>query len=148
MRSIREEAVRVRFRDLQEAFEFVSVGGGDEQEAYLCKKTGKIYYVSELVDDLDELPDDVGDSDKFLQIPDKREFDLGKPLVLDFAREFLVDDFEDVRQFFAQKGAYARFKGLLERRGALDKWYAFEAKAEERALRAWCEVNGIELADG
>lgn len=148
MRSIREEALRVRFRDLQEAFEFVSVGGGDEQEAYLCKKTGKIYYVSELADDLDELPDDVGDSDKFLQIPDKREFDLGRPLVLDFAREFLVDDFEDVRQFFAQKGAYARFKGLLERRGALDQWYAFEAKAEEGALRAWCEANGIELADG
>lgn len=114
----------------------------------MCKKTGKIFYHSELVDDLDELPDDVGDSDKFLQIPDKRELDLGKPLVLDFAREFLVDDFEDVRQFFAQKGAYARFKGLLERRGALDQWYAFEAKAEERALRAWCELNRIELADG
>lgn len=79
------------FRDLQEVFESVPLSGGDEHEAFLCKKTGKIYYHSELVDDLDELPNDVGDSDKFLQIPDKRELDLGKPLVLNFAREFLAD---------------------------------------------------------
>lgn len=138
--------MRVSFRDLQDAFEFVSVGTG-EHEAFLCKKSGKIYFHSDLADDLDELPDDVGDSDKFLQIPDKRAFDLGKPLVLDFAREFLADDFEDVRQFFGKKGAYARFKGLLERRGALDQWYAFEAKAEVNALRAWCDLNRIELAD-
>lgn len=139
--------MRVSFRDIQEAFEFVSVGGGGEHEAFLCKKTSKIYYHSEFVDDLDELPDDVGDSDKFLQIPNKRELDLGKPLALDFAREFLVDDFDDVRQLFSKKGAYARFKDLLQRRDALDQWYAFEAKAEERALRTWCELNSIEVTD-
>jgi hypothetical protein len=42
-----------------------------------------------------ELPDDTGDSEKFLQIPDKRELDLGKPLALDFARQFLPGDFDD-----------------------------------------------------
>jgi len=46
---------------------------------------------------LDELPDDVGDSEKYLQIPDKRELDLGKPLALDFARQFLPNDFDEVR---------------------------------------------------
>ena len=25
--------------------------------------------------------------------------------------------------------------------GALAQWYAFEAKAEEQALREWCELN-------
>jgi hypothetical protein len=93
------------------------------------------------------LPDDIDDSEKFLQIPDKRELDLGKPLALDFAREFLPDDFDEVRQFFSRRGAYARFKELLDRRGALDQWYDFEAKAEERALRMWCELNSIELSD-
>ncbi len=137
----------VSFRNVHEAFEFVSAGGGDEHKAFLCTNTGKIYYHSELCDDLDELPDDVGDSDKYLQIPDKRELDLGKPLALDFAREFLPDDFDDVRKFFGKKGAYGRFKELLVRRGALDQWYAFEAKAEERALRTWCELNSVELSD-
>jgi hypothetical protein len=32
--------------------------------------------------DNDELPDDVEDDENYLAIPDKREFDLGNPLVL------------------------------------------------------------------
>jgi hypothetical protein len=72
---------------------------------------------------------------------------LGKPLVLDFVRQFLPDDFDEVQQIFSSRGAYARFKHLLDRRGALDQWYDFEAKAEERALRMWCDLNSIELGD-
>jgi hypothetical protein len=68
-------------------------------------------------------------------------------LVLDFARQFLPDDFDEVRQIFSRRGAYARFKDLLGRRGALDQWYDFEAKAEERALRMWCDLNSIEVGD-
>jgi hypothetical protein len=51
-----------------------------------------------------------------------------------FARQFLPGDLDDVRQFFSGRGAYARFKDLLDRRGALDQWYDFDTKAEERAL--------------
>ncbi|MGO9236875.1 MAG: hypothetical protein ACLP4V_23410 [Methylocella sp.] len=139
--------MHVSLKDIQEAFEFVSAGGSDEHQAFLCKQSGKVYCHSELCDDLDILPDDIDDSEKFIQIPDKRELDLGKPLALDFAREFLPGDFDEVRQFFSRRGAYARFKELLNRRGALDQWYDFEAKAEERALRMWCELNSIELSD-
>jgi hypothetical protein len=96
---------------------------------------------------MDILPDDIDDSEKFLQIPDKRELDLGKPLALDFARQFLPGDFDNVRQFFSGRGAYARFKNLLDRRGVLDQWYDFEAEAEERALRMWCDLNSIEVSD-
>jgi hypothetical protein len=136
----------VSLKDIREAFEFVGFGGGSEHQAFLCRQSGKVYWHSELSDDLDELPDDIDDSEKFLPIPDKRELDLGKPVALDFARQFLPGDFEDVRQFFSGKGAYARFKNLLERRGALDQWYDFEAKAEERALREWCDLNSIEVS--
>ena len=66
---MREEVLRVSFRDIQDAFEFVSAGGGGEHEAFLCKETGKIYYHSELYDDLDQLPDDIGDGDKFEMSP-------------------------------------------------------------------------------
>jgi len=137
----------VGLKDILEAFEFVCAGGVGEHEAFLCEQSGKLYYHSELCDDFDILPDDIADSEKFLQIPDKRELDLGKPLALDFAREFLPDDFDDIRQFFRRRGAYARFKVLLDRRGVLDQWYDFEAKAEERALRVWCDLNSIEVSD-
>ena len=137
----------VSLKDLQEAFEFVSATDTGEHQAFLCKQSGKLYCHSELCDDLDILPEDIDDSEKFLPIPDKKELGLGKPLALDFARELLPDDFDDVRQFFSRRGAYARFKDLLHRRACLDQWYDFEAKAEERALRLWCELNSIGVGD-
>ena len=103
--------------------------------------------IPKLGDGLDSLPDDIDDGEKFLPIPDKRELDLGKPLALNFARQFLPGDFDEVRQFFSRRGAYARFKDLLARRNALDRWYDFETKAEERALRTWCDLNSIEVCD-
>jgi hypothetical protein len=82
----------VSFLDLQLAFEFVSSGGTGENQAYLDRQSGKIYWHSEFGDNDEELPDDIDDK-KYILIPDKRELDLGKALVLDFAREFLPDDY-------------------------------------------------------
>ena len=95
----------------------------------------------------DELPDDIEDDEKYIALPDKRELGLGKPLVLDFAREFLPNDFDEVRYIFSKKGAYPKFKALLARRSAVDRWYEFESKATERALRSWCELNSIAVTD-
>ena len=102
----------VSFSDLQLAFEFVSRGGMGENEAYLGRQSGKIYWHSEFDDNNEELPGDI-DDEKYIAIPDKRELDLGKPLVLDFAREFLPDDYDEVRYVFSRRGAYRRFKDLL-----------------------------------
>jgi hypothetical protein len=72
----------ISFSDLQLAFEFVSSGGMGENEAYLDRQSGKIYWHSEFGDNDEELPDNI-DDDKYIAIPDKIEFSLGKPLVLD-----------------------------------------------------------------
>ena len=99
----------VSFKDILEALEFVSAGGMGEHQAFLCKQSGRVYWHSEFSDELGELPDDIEDSEKYVPIPDKRELDLGKPLVLDFARQFLPNDIDEVRRIFTRKGAYARF---------------------------------------
>ena len=135
----------ISFSDLQLAFEFVSSGGMGENEAYLDRQSGKIYWHSEFGDNDEELPDDI-DAEKYIAIPDKIELDLGKPLVLDFTREFLPDDYGEVCQIFSRSGAYRRYKDLLMRRGALERWYDFSNKAEEAALREWCAENGIDLS--
>jgi len=135
------------FQELILSFEFVASGSGLHQ-AFLCRQTGKIHWRSETsdLDGLeDELPDDVEDDEKYVAIPDKRELDLGKPMVLDFARKFLTDDFDDVRCMFGRRGAYKKFRALLIRKNALERWYDFESKATERALREWCELNSIEI---
>ena len=135
----------VSFSDLQLAFEFVSSGGTGENEAYLDRQSGKIYWHSEFGDNDEELPDDI-DDEKYTAIPDKRELDLGKPLVLDFARGFLPEDYDEVRRIFSRSGAYRRYKDLLVRRGALERWYDFSNKAVEVALREWCAQNGVDLS--
>jgi uncharacterized protein UPF0158 len=123
----------------------VSSGGMGENEAYLDRQSGKIYWHSEFGDNDEELPDDI-DDEKYIAIPYKTELDLGKPLVLDFAREFLPDDYNQVRQIFSRRGAYRRYKELLVRRAALERWHDFSNKAEEAALREWCAENGIDLS--
>ena len=59
----------VSFSDLQLAFEFVSSGGMGENEAYLDRQSGKIYWHSEFGDNDEELPDDI-DDEKYISIPD------------------------------------------------------------------------------
>ena len=139
------------FKDILEAFEFVGMSGSlGENLAFFCRRTGKIYWhseSSEVAELNDELPDGVSDEEKYIAIPDKLELDLGKPLALDFAREWLPGDFDEVRYIFSRKGAYRKFRALLIRRKALDRWYEFESKATERALRDWCALNSIAVVD-
>ncbi|MBY5466335.1 hypothetical protein ELH75_33965 [Rhizobium leguminosarum] len=135
----------VDFSELLDAFEFVSSVGIGENTAFLCKETGKIYWHSDWADDVEEIPD-IEDSEEYIRILEKKELDLGKPLVLKFARHHLPGDSDKVLEIFSREGAYARFKDLLEQRHAIDRWYAFERKATEEALRTWCDDNDIEVS--
>jgi hypothetical protein len=117
-------------------------------EAFLCRRTGKIYWRSPNLDEPDEeLPDDIEEGENYISIPPKKDLNLGKELVLDFAAEFMRDDYDKVRRIFGGKGAYRNFKMLLEERGRLKEWYEFEAQATERALRDWCKENSIDIAN-
>ena len=137
----------VSFSELLDAFTFVGAGAMHEHEAFLCKRSGQIYWHSEFGGDFDELPEDIDDAGKYIQIPDKRELGLGKALALEFTEQRLPRAFDEVQRIFRKKGAYARFKRLLERTGALEQWYEFEASAQEKALREWCKENSIEVSD-
>jgi hypothetical protein len=140
----------VSFQEILNGFEFAATGSIGEHRAILCRPTGKIYLHSEFSDFdglFDELPEDVEDDEKYIAIPDKRELGLGKPLALDFAREFLPRHFDEVRDIFSRRGAYAKFRALLIRTKALERWYDFESKTTKRALREWCEFNSIAVVD-
>jgi hypothetical protein len=76
--------------DIRLAFEFVGSAYPGANDAILCRRTGKIYLRSEFagIDEFkDELPDEDADDENYIAIPDKREFGLGKPLALEFARD-------------------------------------------------------------
>ena len=132
------------FKDILEAFEFVSFGSMYEHQAFLDTSTGKIYYHSEYGDDLDELPEDI-DNERFIEIPHKNELDLGKKLVLEFAYRYLPEEVGKIQAIFDRKGAYSKYKALLEQQGVLERWYEFESKEQEKALREWCGANSITI---
>jgi len=116
---------RVKFSELELAFDFVSFEGLTEHRAYVRKDTGEILWGSDDLGEEEELPDDVDDEEKYLAIPTKRDLDLGKSLVFDFVREFLPDDLDQVRRYFSRRGAYGNFKDLLAQRRAIEQWHKF-----------------------
>jgi hypothetical protein len=133
----------IKFSDIEDAFFFVNMGEMYMNSAILCIKTGQIFYISDFGDS-DELPEDIDDdTDKYIDIPHKNELDLGKPLVLEFLIMYLPDSVEKVNSFFRKKGAYSKFKDLIDAKGLLDKWYAFEEEEQNKALREWCKDNDI-----
>ncbi|MDX2434018.1 MAG: UPF0158 family protein [Desulfobacterales bacterium] len=135
----------IKFSDIEDAFFFVSMGEMYMNSAILCIKTGQVLYISDFGDS-DELPEDIDDDlDKYIEIPHKNELNLGKPLVLEFSAMHLPDNLEKVNSFFHKKGAYSKFKNLLEAKGLLDKWYAFEKEEQNKALREWCKDNDINI---
>jgi uncharacterized protein UPF0158 len=134
----------IKFSDIEDAYLFVSMGMEFSNQAILCKETGKIFYASEY-DDEDEIPEDVYENDECIEIPDKNELDLGKKLVFDFVEENLPEMYERVRRIFRKRGAYARYKDLLEEKGLLQRWYDFENDRQTQALKEWCADNEIEL---
>jgi len=134
----------VDYDDLEHALYWV--GAGDYgQRAYVSRETGQVVLCGEGIEE--PLPDDLDDDSVYIAVPDKHALDLGRRLVQRFADERLAPELaERVGACFRRRGAYGRFKDLLEDHGQLQAWYAFEADATEAALRDWCASEGLRLA--
>ncbi|HKT28377.1 hypothetical protein [Dyella sp.] len=139
----------VNFNDLLEAFIWVSGGNlGSEPEAYVSRQTGKVYWSGIAEFGVDEdLPEDIGDSDRYVPVPHKNDLDLGRDLVFRFAEQYLPDSCELVYHFFRRQGAYGRFKDLLDRKGQLEHWHDYEDKATRQSLRDWAQENGLAIVE-
>ena len=138
----------VKFSDLELAFEFVSSAPQYEATAFISRETGKIYWLSDVIDeDEEETPDDLENRARYIEIPNKNEFNLGKRLVLRFIGEELLEEYDEVERIFSRAGAYGRYKELLESKGLPEAWYKYEEEANQSSLRAWCEEEGIQFVD-
>jgi hypothetical protein len=135
----------VSFDDLSSAFAFVGSSPPGENNAYISLDTGEIFCTSEFSPLDEEIPEDLDTSDRYVLVPHKTDLGLGKALALRFAANELRHCYDRIAGFFREKGAYARFKDLLDSEGMLDPWYRYEAVATERALRDWCADHGVQL---
>ncbi|NLQ18601.1 hypothetical protein HGG82_13390 [Marinomonas sp. M1K-6] len=135
----------VTLDDIELAIEFASSGCGD-CEAYLDTQSGTIYYIADAVEE--PIPDDLHDSDQYLQIPEKREFDLGRSLAIRFTSEKIPEHLDTVYEMFRRQGAYSRLKDFLDSLGLLDAWHAYESLALREATIDWCKANNIQFSSG
>jgi hypothetical protein len=135
----------VSLEELLVAFEWVGAADAAalDCDAYVSKLTGKVHWSGDGVDE--ELPEDIEDESIYVAVPHKSEFDLGRSLALRFAEDRLPHSYETVYQYFQKRGAYSRFKTLLERVGELEAWHRYEENAIEEALRDWSEEHGFML---
>ena len=133
----------LKLAELMDAFDWVSATGPYGNEAYVNRGSGKIYWSSSTNELDEELPEDIEDGTLYIAVPHKNDLDLGRNLALRFVEEQLPASYEVANGYFHKKGAYGRFKDLLERVGRLEAWYQYEANAIEQALREWGEENGF-----
>jgi hypothetical protein len=135
----------INLDELRNAFEFVSSGPSSQHSAYICIDTGIIYWKSNVMDLEEEIPDDVETSDRYIPVPHKNDLKLGQSLALSFIDQEIPHEYNFAASLFRKRGAYRRFKELLQSERLLEKWFAFEANASDVALQDWCKDNNIEF---
>ena len=135
---------KVDVKDLEMALDWVSTDFLMNR-AFVNRQTGEILWESDDRGlDEPELPDDIEDETKYVAVPDKRDLDLGATLAMEFIAEALPGDYDEVRQMFRRKGAYRRFKELLEQRDVVQRWYDYRDQRVREALEEWCRDHGFE----
>jgi len=85
----------IKFSDIGDAFIFVSMGEMFPCSAFLCKKTGTIFYISDAGGLNAPLEDRDAARDNHIDIPHKNELNFGKPLVLEFSAMYLPGNIEN-----------------------------------------------------
>jgi hypothetical protein len=140
--------VNVHLSELLDAHEWVSAADPFESGAYVSRQTGRIFWDTSAAGLDEELPEDIEDGTLYARVPHKHDLDLGQSLVFRFIDANAPDAYDQVLSYFSKRGAYARFKALLERRGLLEAWYSYEQQACETALREWAESEDFEIVEG
>jgi hypothetical protein len=134
----------MKFAELELAFAFVNFSDPSDNSAYISRSTGETFVCSDLAG-VDELPDDIDSSDDYVEIPHRHDLDLGTQLVWDFVDREIPGLKDKVREFFAHRGAYGRYKSFLEELDLIEKWHRFEDDCTREALLKWCEDAGISI---
>lgn len=137
-----------RFDDIELAYEFVSFRPPMENRAVLCRETGAIYFLTEEGDLDEDAPEAaIEGGPGYVDLPHQQDLDLGSRLVHRFTAEHAPQLADEVRRIFSSRGAYGRFKDLLDRDGLLQAWYDYERVETETALRQWCADHDVDVTD-
>jgi len=117
----------IKLDELCNTFEFVSSGPSTDYTAYICIDTCIIYCKSNVMDLEEGIPVDLKTSDLYIPVPHKNNLQLGQSLALLFIDQEIPQNYNLAASLFSKRGAYRRFKELLQLEGLFQKWFVFEA---------------------
>jgi hypothetical protein len=152
--------VKIKLSEIVESMDCQS----DEITAYLNRENGKIEVVPDEPTDAIEDGEEQEDANEFLATGGEeacivREIIQGKNWI-PLPSKFDIHDYQIMEDFcLSQKdptqrdrllnaiqgrGAFARFKGIVQQLGLLEKWYEFKKTEYSEIAKQWCEQNGVE----
>jgi hypothetical protein len=134
----------MKLSELEFAFDFVGSAQPCEHSAFVSRSTGQTFLHSEM-GELDGLPDDLEESEEYLEIPHYKDLSLGQGLVWEFVAAEIPDRESEIRSFFRGRGAYRLYKQLLQEIGLLERWYEFEGIRRRQAMVEWCIEHDLEV---
>ena len=137
--------MQIQLTELIDAVQWA--GASPDNTAHVDRRSGRIWFMGDWVDDNDPPPDDLDDDSLYLEVPGQSALGLGRRLALRFAHEQSPQLADQVHRCFGHAGAFNRFKRLLEDHGLLQAWYGYEAAAIEQAVREWAADSGIEVLE-
>lgn len=141
----------ISFKDFYDAYDQAEFGREYGAKAFVNAAEERILVIpSEMVADEEEIEaaETELDSGGWVEFPDQYELHLGQELVFRFASVHLSPvDCQRVRRIFSRRGAYGRWKDLLEEHGLLKNWHEFSETEEINALKNWLEEMGSPFTD-
>lgn len=129
--------------ELEQALDWVSASSTMEASAHVCRRSGRVYLVGPDGPFEGESPDPMADDPEYVAVPHKTQLDLGRTLVLQFIESAAPALRAEVVDMFRHRGAYSRFKSMLQRHGLLDGWFGYESAATKNALCQWAREEGF-----
>jgi hypothetical protein len=138
----------VALDELEQALYWVSSPPEYECTAHISRSSGRIFSCGSDGPLDSDAPDDLDDGTQYVALPHKNDLELGRTMVFRFVDEFAPHLTDEVHKLFRQRGAYARFKALLQRHRMLDLWHEHERRATLQALEDWATEHGFIVERG
>ena len=117
---------------------------------FLDLETGKsVLLADELSTGMDNegLENEIEDNpERFLRLPTK--FEIHEYNIMEeFIQTLKGEDADKLEQVIQGRGAFRRFKDMVNRRGITKQWYDFQADYYRNLAIAWCQEHGIEYVE-
>lgn len=144
MNLISEAFMTATLSDIESAVEFVT-SGEVMSEVYVDRCTGAIYYIDDALEE--SPPEDLYENAQYIAVPNKQGLGLDKSIAIQFVAENLPEQLDLAYEIFSKKGAYRRFKDLLNTADKLEAWYSYEALVLREAIIEWGQENNLRFSD-